>query len=216
MEAYIGEYASGKSEVAVNRAIFLARSGRRVNLVDLDIVEPCYTLRPIKKKLTEMGINVVAWETREMMGLGETGCIFHPANRWALKLSGDVILDIGYGVEGAKTLNLVEGAASDPDLKIFAVVNVARPMTGSVEEIVQYVRTLGKVDGLINNSHLGDETTMEFIQEGARIVGEAARQLGIPVVATTALEELARVIGTHDAAGHPVWPIKRYMPQTLW
>ncbi|MCL6636129.1 MAG: hypothetical protein K6T29_10275, partial [Peptococcaceae bacterium] len=78
------------------------------------------------------------------------------------------------------------------------------------------VRTLGKVDGLINNSHLGDETTMEFIQEGARIVGEAARQLGIPVVATTALEELARVIGTHDAAGHPVWPIKRYMPQTLW
>jgi predicted TIM-barrel fold metal-dependent hydrolase len=216
VEAYIGEYASGKSEVAVNRAIFLASSGRQVNLVDLDIVEPCYTLRPIKKKLTAMGMNVVAWETREMMGLGETGSILHPANRWALRLPGDVILDIGYGVEGAKTLNLVEGAATDPDLKIFAVVNVGRPMTGTVEEIVEYVRSLGRVDGLINNSHLGDETTVEFVQEGARIVDEAARQLGIPVVATTVLEELARVIGTHDAAGHPVWPIKRYMPQTLW
>ncbi|MGB9803794.1 hypothetical protein [Desulfofundulus sp.] len=216
MEAYIGEYASGKSEVAVNRAINLASNGRRVNLVDLDIVEPCYTLRPIKKKLIAMGINVTAWETREIVGLGETGSILHPANRWALRLPGDVILDIGYGVEGARTLNLVEGAATDPDLKIFAVVNTGRPLTGTVTEIVDYVRSLGKVDGLINNSHLGSETDVDFVQEGARIVDEAARQLGIPVVATTALEELARVIGDRDAAGHPVWPIKRYMPQTLW
>jgi predicted TIM-barrel fold metal-dependent hydrolase len=216
VEAYIGEYASGKSEVAVNRALLLAARGRRVNLVDLDIVEPCYTLRPLKKKLAEMGINVVAWETREMMGLGETGSIFYPANRWALRFPGDVILDIGYGVEGARTLNLVEGAATDPDLKIFAVVNVGRPMTGSVEEIVEYVRSLGRVDGLINNSHLGDETTVEFVQDGARMVDEAARQLGVPVVATTVLEELARVIGTRDAAGHPVWPIKRFMPHALW
>jgi Mrp family chromosome partitioning ATPase len=49
LEAYTGEYASGKSENAVNRAVELARQGRRVTLVDLDLVEPCYTLRPLKK-----------------------------------------------------------------------------------------------------------------------------------------------------------------------
>ncbi len=216
VEAYVGEYASGKSEVAVNRALALARQGRRVNLVDLDIVEPFYTLRPIKKKLGEQGVNVLAWDTREMIGLGETGLVFRPANRWALRLPGDVILDVGYGVGGARTLNLVEGAGEDPHLKVLAVVNIARPMTATVEDIVQYVQTLGRVDGLINNSHLGGETTVEFVQEGARVVAEAARRLGLPVVATTVLEELAAKMGPRDACGHPVWPIRRYMDRTLW
>lgn len=212
----MGEYASGKSEVAVNRALALARQGRRVNLVDLDIVEPFYTLRPLKKKLHDLGVNVLAWDTRETVGLGETGSIFRPANRWALRLPGDVILDIGYGVGGARTLNLVEGAGSDPDLKVLAVVNIARPMTSTVEDVVQYVRSLGRVDGLINNSHLGEETTVEFVQEGARVIAKAARRLDLPVVATTVLEELAAKMGPRDVCGHPVWPIKRYMNRTLW
>ena len=51
IEAYVGEYASGKSENAVNRALELKRQGLAVTLVDLDTVEPCYTLRPIKQEL---------------------------------------------------------------------------------------------------------------------------------------------------------------------
>jgi hypothetical protein len=58
IEAYVGEYASGKSENAVNRAVALRRQGRQVTLVDLDTVEPCYTLRPIKKELEELGLTV--------------------------------------------------------------------------------------------------------------------------------------------------------------
>lgn len=216
MEAYIGEYASGKSEVAVNRAVLLAREGHRVSLVDLDMVEPCYTLRPIKKQLMEQDIDVLAWETRETMGLGETGNIMRPANRWALKRPGDIILDIGYGVEGSRTLNLLEGADRDPDLKIIAVVNISRPMTARLEDIVEYIGQLGRVDGLINNTHLGDETAAEVVQEGARTVGRAAEMLGLPVIATTAVEEVADKIGPTDCMGNPVWAIRRYMPHTLW
>ena len=58
IEAYVGEYASGKSENAVNRAVSLHRQGRKVTLVDLDTVEPCYTLRPIKKELEEIGTSI--------------------------------------------------------------------------------------------------------------------------------------------------------------
>ncbi len=47
VEAFIGEYASGKSENAINRAMKLQSQGREVTLVDLDTVEPFYTLRPI-------------------------------------------------------------------------------------------------------------------------------------------------------------------------
>lgn len=216
MEAYIGEYASGKSEVAVNRAVLLAREGHRVALVDLDIVEPCYTLRPIKKQLMEQGIDVLAWETRETSGLGETGNIMRPANRWALRRPGDVILDIGYGVEGSRTLNLLEGSADDPDLKILAVVNISRPMTARLEDIVEYIGQLGRVDGLINNTHLGDETTAEVVQKGAQMLGRSAELLGLPVVATTAVEDVAERIGPRDCMGNQVWAIRRYMLHTLW
>jgi hypothetical protein len=42
--------------------------------------------------------------------------------RWALHREGDVIFDIGYGVNGAKTLNLVEGARDNKQLKICVVL----------------------------------------------------------------------------------------------
>lgn len=216
VEAYTGEYASGKSEVAVNRAVGLARGGHRVTLVDLDIVEPCYTLRPIKKELIALGIDVLAWETRETVGLGEAGNVMRPENRWALRRPGDIVLDIGYGVEGSRTLNLLEGSKTDPDLKILAVVNISRPMTGTVQDIVEYIKDLGRVDGIINNTHLGDETTAETVQEGAAIVSQAASILGLPVAATTAVEEVARLIGPKDCMGNQVWAITRYMPRTLW
>ncbi len=212
----MGEYASGKSEVAVNRALELAKESRKVNLVDLDIVEPCYTLRPIKKLLTGHGINVIAWETRDTVGLGEAGNIIKPEARWALFQEGDVILDIGYGVEGAKTLNLLEGADKEPNLRIYAVVNASRPMTSTWEEIVEYVKTLGKIDGIINNTHLGDETTAETVQKGAEVVTKAAKTLGIPVIATTAERTVAMQLGTHDCIGNVVRPLDRYMPDTLW
>ncbi len=216
VEVYVGEYASGKSEVAVNRAIELANKKRLVNLVDLDIVEPCYTLRPIKRLLSQKGIKVLAWETKDTMGLGEAGNVINPETRWALFRQGDVIFDIGYGVEGSKTLNLVEGVDKEPNLRIYAVINISRPMTANVRDIVDYVKGLGTIHGVINNTHLGDETTAEVVEEGAKAVSQAAKLLGIPVIATTAVREVADILGKKDSAGNVVRPLDRYMPNTFW
>lgn len=216
VEAYIGEYASGKSECAINRALELARQGRKVNLVDLDLVEPFYTLRPLQKELSQLGLEVIAWKTEETVGLGEAGTVIKPAARWALRRRGDVILDIGYGIEGARTLNLLEGANQDPDLKIFAVINISRPMTASVKDIVAEVSTMGHVDGLINNTHLAEETTAALVQAGARTVTTAADAIGLPVIATLAEEKLAEVIGPVDCMGNRVRPLKRFMPKAFW
>lgn len=216
VEAYIGEYASGKSENAVNRALALADEGRKVTLVDLDLVEPFYTLRPLQAELKQRGIDVVAWETGETMGLGEAGSTMQPTMRWVLRRPGDIILDVGYGVHGARTLNLIEGADKDPELQVLAVINIFRPMTSCVEDIVAYVRGLGTVHGLINNAHLGSDTVVENVQEGARIVTEAAAILGIPVVATSVEESLANAIGPVDCRGNPVRRLHRFMPHTFW
>lgn len=216
VEAYIGEYASGKSENAVNRALELAEQGRQVNLVDLDLVEPCYTLRPLKRLMAEKGVTVLAWETKELLGLGETGNILKPEVRFCLRRPGDVIIDVGYGAAGAQVFNLIEDAWRDPDLMVIVVINVARPMTATAPDIVAYVSELGRVDGLINNSHLGDETDLEIIQKGIRIVGEAAQILEIPVIATTVMEELAPLVRERGCLGYPVRVLKRYMPRAFW
>lgn len=216
IEAYVGEYASGKSENAVNRAIELNQKGLSVTLVDLDTVEPCYTIRPIKKELEAMGLNVVAWETRDTVGLGEAGSVIQGAMRWVLRRPGNIIMDIGYGVHGAQIFNLIEGAVENPYLKIIAVINMSRPFTSTVDRILDYVATLGRVDALLNNTHMAEETTVEIVQNGARGVAEAGRILGVPMVATSAVKEIADQMGTVDCMGVPVRPLERLMPRTFW
>lgn len=216
IEAYIGEYASGKSEVSVNRAISLVGTDS-VTLVDLDLVEPFYTLRPIKKRLIKLGVDVVAWETTETMGLGEAGSLIKPEMRWVLRRPGHIILDIGYGVEGAKILNLIEGASESEDLKVIVVINTGRPMTSTSADIVEYIKSLGPVNGIVNNTHLGDETTLEFVQNGARTVSIAASELGIPVIATYLERKFEQELkDKKDCMGNPIKFLDRYMADTYW
>lgn len=226
-EAYVGEYASGKSEVAVNRALSLYGAGRRpVTLVDFDLVEPFYTLRPLKKELEEKGIKVLAWETLKTIGLGETGNLLLPEVRWALKREGDVLLDVGYGVAGADKLRLLENIGSEEGgesssgeetLKVYAVINIARPMTGDVPAIVEYVRSLGPlVQGLVNNSHWGDDTELTVIRRGAEVVTQAAEVLGLPVIWTTVDQNFEGQIGKYDQLGNPVFFLERYMQHAFW
>lgn len=214
VEAYIGEYASGKSEIAINRALELKDQGRQVTLVDLDTVEPFYTLRPIKKQLEEHGLNVISFSREDSFGLGETGAMLNPRARWALRNDGDIILDIGYGVFGAQTLNLVEDIDRTPELKVIAVLNASRPMTNSVDRIIEYVAGLGRVDAIAANTHMGDETTPAIINEGNRIIMEAARAINLPVIYTVVVETLK----DSDVMDFnlPVKYIKRYMPAAMW
>lgn len=216
IEAYVGEYASGKSENAVNRAIYLCRQGLSVTLVDLDTVEPCYTIRPIKKELEAMGMYVEAWETRDTVGLGEAGNVIKGSMRWILKRPGNIIMDVGYGVHGARIFNLIEGAFENPYLNIIAVINMSRPFTSTVDNILDYVATLGRVDAIINNTHMAEETTVEIVQEGAKGVTEAAKRLGLPIIATSAIREVAEKIGVYDCMGNPMRQLERIMPKTFW
>ncbi|QGG48654.1 hypothetical protein FTV88_2561 [Heliorestis convoluta] len=185
-------------------------------MVDLDVVEPFYTLRPIKRELEAKGLSVIAWETGDTVGLGEAGNLVRGDMLWALRREGHIVLDIGYGVEGSKTLNLLHGAQDHPELRIIAVINISRPMTSTIQDIVEYVQHLGPVHALLNNTHLGEETDEQIIQEGAKVVAEAAEILGLPIEATAADEKFRKVLGDRDCMGNPVRYLQRLMPKTFW
>jgi MinD-like ATPase involved in chromosome partitioning or flagellar assembly len=215
IEAYIGEYASGKSEMAINRALDLKNQGRQVTLVDLDTVEPFYTLRSLKRILEEMGMRVISFAREDSFGLGETGAMLNPQARWALMNEGDIIMDIGYGVQGAKTLNLVEGANESSDLVIIAVINGTRPMTDSQLGIKEYLTELGRVDAIVLNTHLGNETTVDIIKKGNDLIQEVAREMSIPIVYMAVNEDLQELMPATEYTV-PVKYIKRYMPGAIW
>ena len=42
VKAIVGHYGSGKTEIALNAAVYLRAQGRRVRLADLDIVNPFF------------------------------------------------------------------------------------------------------------------------------------------------------------------------------
>jgi len=215
MEAYVGEYASGKSEIAINRALELRSRGRSVTLVDLDTVEPFYTLRTLKPLLEEKGLQVISFCKQDAFGLGETGAMLNPQARWALRRDGDIILDVGYGVYGARTLNLVEGAYESQELRVIAVINYSRPLTGSRDRIQEYILDLGRVDAIVSNTHLGSDTTEKIIEEGHTVIMHVARELGIPVDFVAVDESFQDSMGL-DIAGIPIKYIHRYMPAAMW
>jgi len=215
VEAYIGEYASGKSELAINRALELKSQGRSVTLVDLDTVEPFYTLRSLKRELESLGLKVISYTREDSFGLGETGAMLNPQARWALRNEGDVILDIGYGIQGAKTLNLVEGADESKDLKILAVINASRPMTNDHDRIKEYLAELGRVDAVVLNTHMGGETTVDIVEAGNKLVKDVADEAGIPVAYVAVDQNLREFIPALEYS-LPIKYIKRYMPGAIW
>ena len=221
VEVFAGAYASGKSETAINRARQFAKAGKNVTLVDLDTVEPAYTLRPIAGKLEEEGIKVITQP--EYFGLGEAGSYITPAQQNCLATEGDMVIDVGYGAAGLDMLDILAGVDNEADMRIYLVVNTSKFETCNVENLTEYVtfseglekRPWKKFDGFISNTHFGDETTKEDVIRGYEIVKKVSKNLNIPVRAIGVDRKIAGDFGlTYD--GVDIWVYDRIMPKAFW
>ena len=215
IEIYAGAYASGKSETAINRARQFAEKGKRITLVDLDTVEPAYTLRPIAGELRAMGINVITQP--DNFGLGEAASYVTPAQINCLSEDGDIIIDVGYGAGGLDILDILSNIEQEHNLQAYLVVNTAKFETSTVDNIIEYVDfACGrkyKFTGMISNTHFGDETTKEDVIRGYNTLKEVSLKIDLPIRAIGADEKLG--FGAHYD-GVEVWQYKRMMPRAFW
>ena len=219
IEIYAGAYASGKSETALNRARQYAQLNKPITLVDLDTVEPAYTLRPIANDLRKMGINVITQP--DNFGLGEAARYVTPAQVNFLSNDGDIIVDVGYGAGGLDILDIVNNIDKETNLQAYLVVNTAKFETSTIDNIIEYVDfargSERKYDfsGMISNTHFGDETTKEDIINGYNKLKIASQKVNIPIRAIGIDEKLAQDFAlTYD--GVEVWAYKRMMPKAFW
>ena len=221
VEVYAGAYASGKSETALNRARHLVEQGKKITLVDLDSVEPAYTLRPIAKELSDLGINVITQP--DNFGLGEAASYVTPAQINCLKNDGDIVIDVGYGAGGLDILDIITDIDKENDLKIYLVVNTSKFETSTVDNIIEYVsfseglekRPWKKFSGFISNTHFGDETTKEDIINGYEKLKKASTQLNLPIRAIGVPLNLSNEFeAMYDNI--EIWTYKRMMPKAFW
>lgn len=221
VEVFAGAYASGKSETSINRARQFVAINKPITLVDLDSVEPAYTLRPIADELKTLGINVITQP--DNFGLGEAASYVTSAQINCLTSEGDIIIDVGYGAGGLDILDIINNIGEEKNLKIYLVVNTAKFETSTVDNIVEYVtfseglekRPWKKFSGVISNTHFGDETTKEDIINGYNKLKKACEIINLPIIAIGVDEKLAQEFETqYDDV--EVWVYKRMMPKAFW
>ena len=195
LNVIIGAYGSGKSEIAVNAAIFMRENmpDRKILLADMDIVNPFYRSADAADVLAEHDVRTVlpsyAGSNVDAPVLsGEMYAIFDDE-----RYSG--VYDIGGEDMGATILGSLHSRLMGIDHKLIMVVNTLRPFTSTAEEIaVMTVELSGaanlKVDGYINNTNLLEETAGDMVLAGEDMILKASELTGVPLLATAAMEEV--------------------------
>lgn len=215
---YTGNLGSGKTEVAVNTALGLMRLGRRTTLVDLDIINPYFRTRLVRKQLEEMGLKVVSNEGK--FAFADLPAV-SPAVKGVIEDGGVTgVFDVGGDDVGAVALGRYREMLMEPEFAMLLVVNTCRPFTRTEKGIESYLESIEgasglKVSGLVNNANLGRETGLDIILEGYATVSKTAEKLNLPVVFSAARRELAGQAARALEGKCPVLPIDKFM-KTPW
>ena len=107
-----GHYGCGKSNFSLNLAIDRAKRGRKVTLVDLDLVNPYFLSSGYKEKLEAMGITVIA----PMFANTNVETPGFPVNlNMVFETEDDVIMDVGGDDAGSVVLGRFHKQLAETD-----------------------------------------------------------------------------------------------------
>ena len=182
-----GAYGVGKSEFACQWAL---RNAPCV-LADIDVINPYFRPRELTSWFEEKGIKIIG------------SSIKHHTNQDFPALSGDLgpalhghlplIIDCAGSAHGLRPL-----AGFKNDLKeanLYLVVNKYRSDAWGdavLETMDTFSRFLGiPLAGIINNSHLLDETSEEMLMEAHQECLALCEQWQVPLIATILTKRLA-------------------------
>ncbi len=210
----IGNYGSGKTELALNFAFRAARQGKKVELLDLDMVNTYFRLTDRANLVKSHEIRLVSpnfvHSSVETLSLPA-----EVASAFALDWD-TVIFDVGGDPAGATALGRYKedfDALPEGSLTVLNVVNTRRPMAGTPAKLVRLMRDMGRpsrqaVSGFINNTNLARLARPEDLRYGYEVIREASIASGVPVLYTTGRPDLLETFLSegHDPAfiGEPM------------
>lgn len=205
---FAGHYGSGKTNIAVNYAIRLAREGKRVCIADLDIVNPYFRTKDSEAELTAMGIQLVSPQYANT----NVDLPALPAESYRLVQDKSTygIMDIGGDDRGAYALGrYADAIKAENNYRMAFVVNCYRPLTSTVEDTVEIMREIEAACGLaftciVNNSNLGAETVAQTVLDSVEFSERLSAATGLEIWMHTAEASVAEQL-----------PLLSVMPMTL-
>lgn len=216
----IGNYGSGKTEIAINLAVQSASADKNTLVIDLDKVNDYFRMSDRVDVLRENKVNLVS---PTFAGQGVTPSNMSAAVASAFAGDWDLcVFDVGGDSAGAMSLGRYhqDFAALDPaQLEVYDIVNVFRPMSESPEKILKLKEEMEgfarlKVTGFVNNSNLLNFASADDIRQGYDVLKETSDISGIPVMHTTGrkcfLDEFLADGRDAKYIGEPI-PLETYM-----
>ena len=202
---FAGHYGSGKTNIALNYARMLKRSGEKVAIADLDIVNPYFRTKDSAADLQAEGIDLVVSDfansnvdfpalPKEIYALTAPIKQSNNSNNQTITR---VVIDVGGDDRGALALGrYVPDIKAEGDYEMLAVVNASRPLTETAADTVEVLREIEAAcqlpfTGIVNNTNLGPQTTAETVLNSRAYADEIAALMKVPVRFTCAPAAIA-------------------------
>lgn len=209
----VGHYGSGKSEFSMNYVTKLREiSNNKVALSDLDIVNVYFRTREKRELLISKNImpidSSVRADTLDLPAISPQ--VITPLT----DKSYEYVIDVGGDDVGAKVLGRFSNLIKENDYDMFCIINSNREKTQNSIDVINQIKSIEKtsnlkVTGLINNTHLIRETTIEDILKGQKLVEEVSAITRIPIKYVTCLESLLPQLPS--SLKGEIFPINLYM-----
>ncbi len=185
---FAGHYGSGKTNIAVNYALSLAKSGNKTAIADLDIVNPYFRTKDSAKILEKNGIRLISSEYANSNV--DTPAL--PAEIYSVfqDKTFHAVLDVGGDDRGALALGrYVPSIIEENNYEMLFVINKSRPLTAdpqSTAEIMKEIEEAAKVrfTGIVNNTNLGEETTAQTVLNSVSYADRVAKIVNLPIKMT--------------------------------
>ena len=139
------------------------------------------------------------------------------AVRHGLRLvcEGAGVLDVGGDPVGARALGSMSDVVGETEYDLLLVLNRHRPFMDTVEGVIEHAQSIVaasclRLTGVISNTHMLDETTVDDAAWGLELARPVAAALGVPVRLLSVPAHLA-ADATALAPDLPVVAIRRRM-----
>ncbi|MBQ4617576.1 MAG: hypothetical protein IJB27_04300 [Clostridia bacterium] len=195
---FAGHYGSGKTNIAVNYALAMAKEGKRVVIGDLDIVNPYFRTADSANVLQAAGVELVSPQFANSNV--DLPALPPDAYRLVQDRSCYAVMDIGGDDRGAYALGrFVPYIKEENDYCMAFVANASRPLTRTAEEALEVMREIEAACGLsftciINNTNLASETTADTVTDSLPFIEKLCELSGLPLWMHTVHAPLAQTL----------------------
>lgn len=212
---FAGHYGSGKTNIAVNYALYLAGQGKQVTLADMDIVNPYYRAKDSADEMEKAGVKMIA----SAYANSNVDVPALPQEMYAVTedKARYAVLDVGGDDRGALALGrYAPEILKENNFHMIYVFNASRPLSRRAEDALEIMKEIEIAGGvpftaIVNNTNLGKETTWETVTASMEEANKLSQISGLPLLFTAVNES---VLPIKERENEQYFPLK--LQKTIW